>query len=708
MRAPRTPGSTAARHATPHGNDTTVMADDNVVGEAALLRFANLFGNGAGQVPQGSTIHNAILSIYVTDADPNDLVAMHRMLAPWTEASTFASLVGGVQADGSEAAAPALLSFSSGTTGWLNLGGAAFTAAVQAWAQGAANEGVAFISNAADRWTFASSEHPTVSLRPYLTLDFTPPQAPVVTTSGGSASYTENAAAVPVDPTLTLTDADSTQITGATVQLSAGYVPGQDSLGMSSQPGISWSWNGSTGTLTLTGSASVAAYQAALRTVTYFNGSEAPTTAPRTVSFSVTDGLTTSVAATRQLQVVSVNDAPTTSNASATAAEDAAAVPITLTGSDVDGTVTHFQLGSLPAQGALYLDAGLTTLAQVGVDHAATAQSLTLYYVPAADWHGSTTFQFAARDNTGSYDATPATGTLTIQPVNDAPTGLPTIGGTPTEDQTLTAVTAGIADADGLGAFSFQWLRGGVAIAGATTSTYVLGDADIGTSVSVRVNYTDGQGTAESLTSAAVGPVANFNDAPTGLPAISGTPTEDQTLTAVTAAIADIDGLGAFSFQWLRGGVAIAGATASTYTLGDADVGGSISVRVSYIDGQGTAESLTSAAVGPVANVNDAPTGLPTISGTPTEDQTLSAVTAGIADIDGLGAFSYQWLRGGVAIAGATNSTYTLGDADVGTSISVRVNYIDGQGTAESLTSAARSPTSMAPTGGQRQRRSRP
>ena len=168
-------------------------------------------------------------------------------------------------------------------------------------------------------------------------------------------------------------------------------------------------------------------------------------------------------------------------------------------------------------------------------------------------------------------------------------------------------MTAAIADIDGLGAFSYQWLRGGVAIAAATASTYTLDDADVGASISVRVNYIDGQGTAESLTSAALGPIANVNDAPSGLPTISGTPTEDQTLTALTAAIADIDGLGAFSFQWLRGGVAITGATASTYTLGDADVGAPISVRVNYIDAQGAAESVTSAATGPVANVNDAP-----------------------------------------------------------------------------------------------------
>ncbi len=159
----------------------------------------------------------------------------------------------------------------------------------------------------------------------------------------------------------------------------------------------------------------------------------------------------------------------------------------------------------------------------------------------------------------------------------------------------------------------------------------------------MQVSYTDAQTTAEGpLTSAATAAVANVNDAPVGLPAITGTVTEDQTLTADTSGISDDDGLGAFSYQWLRGGVNIGGATSSTYTLDDADVGSTISVEVSYTDAQTTAEGpLTSAATAAVANVNDAPVGLPAITGTATEDQTLTADTSGITDADGLGAFSY-------------------------------------------------------------------
>ena len=67
---------------------------------------------------------------------------------------------------------------------------------------------------------------------------------------------------------------------------------------------------------------------------------------------------------------------------------------------------------------------------------------------------------------------------------------------------------------------------------------------------------------------------------------------------------------------------------------------------VSYTDGGQTDETLTSAATAEVANTNDNPTGLPTISGTPTQGATLTAGTDDIADADGLGTFSYQWQAG--------------------------------------------------------------
>ncbi|MES9914680.1 MAG: Ig-like domain-containing protein [Candidatus Thiodiazotropha sp. 4PDIV1] len=131
-------------------------------------------------------------------------------------------------------------------------------------------------------------------------------------------------------------------------------------------------------------------------------------------------------------------------------------------------------------------------------------------------------------------------------------------------------------------------------------------------------------------------PSAQFNDAPVGLPTITGTATEDQTLTADTSGISDADGLGTFSFQWLRDSVAITGATDSTYTLGDGDVGTQISIEVSYTDGQGTNEGpLTSAQTAAVLNINDIPL-LDSASLSVTEGQTvtLSDANFGITDPD--------------------------------------------------------------------------
>ncbi|MGY4879723.1 hypothetical protein ACLUEY_17830, partial [Vreelandella aquamarina] len=138
---------------------------------------------------------------------------------------------------------------------------------------------------------------------------------------------------------------------------------------------------------------------------------------------------------------------------------------------------------------------------------------------------------------------------------------------------------------------------------------------------------------------------------------------------------------GTVTYQWLRDGSEITDATGATYTLTQADVGAEISVRASYTDQQGTAEAVTSAATESVANVNDSPAGDVIITGTATEDETLTADTSDLADKDGLGTFSYAWKADGTAITGATSSTYTLTQAEVGKAITVAVSYTDGEGT---------------------------
>src|SRR6185295_4081162 len=121
-------------------------------------------------------------------------------------------------------------------------------------------------------------------------------------------SYTENAGAVAIDTGLTVTDSDGANISSATVSISASYASGEDVLAFTNQFGISGSY--SSGVLTLTGTTTKANYQTALRSVTYANTSDAPSTATRTISFVVVDGSDPSTPATRNITITAVNDNP--------------------------------------------------------------------------------------------------------------------------------------------------------------------------------------------------------------------------------------------------------------------------------------------------------------------------------------------------------------------------------------------------------------
>ncbi|MEQ1635602.1 MAG: DUF4347 domain-containing protein [Methylococcales bacterium] len=171
-----------------------------------------------------------------------------------------------------------------------------------------------------------------------------------------------------------------------------------------------------------------------------------------------------------------------------------------------------------------------------------------------------------------------------------------------------------------------------------------------------------------------------------GLPVIMGIVTEDGTLTVDTSDISDDNGLGEFSYQWFRNNAIINGANGKTYTLGDADVGQQISVKASYIDGSGNPESVNSTLTAPVSNINDAPFGTVTITGTASQGQTLIAGNS-LTDADGLGAIHYQWQRNGVDIPGANGNSYVLGLSDVNNVIRVVASYTDAHGTPESKSS---------------------
>lgn len=127
---------------------------------------------------------------------------------------------------------------------------------------------------------------------------------------GTPIAYTENDGAVAITSSLTVADVDDAYLESASVQITGNYQVGQDFLSFANTANIFASWDTSTGTLLLTGTDTVANYQAAIRAVTYSNLSENPSVAVRTLSFTANDGDVDSNTVTRDIAITAVNDAP--------------------------------------------------------------------------------------------------------------------------------------------------------------------------------------------------------------------------------------------------------------------------------------------------------------------------------------------------------------------------------------------------------------
>jgi hypothetical protein len=161
----------------------------------------------------------------------------------------------------------------------------------------------------------------------------------------------------------------------------------------------------------------------------------------------------------------------------------------------------------------------------------------------------------------------------------------------------------------------------------------------------------------------------------TALPVISGSAWVGQQLSVTTGTWTG--GGISYTYAWKRGGVAIGGATASTYTLVLADLGAVITCTVTATNVDGAA-SATSAGTAAVIDV-PANTVAPAITGTAQEGQELS-VSNGTWTGGGTIVYTYQWFADDVAIGGATANTYTPVVGDVGAVLHVEVTATNAAG----------------------------
>ena len=313
---------------------------------------------------------------------------------------------------------------------------------------------------------------------------------------------------------------------------------------------------------------------------------------------------------------------------------------------------------------------------------------------------------------------------------NSPATGAPTITGTPAVGELLTADISNIGDSDGIADadFEYQWIAfDGTTdsdISGATGETYRPLLAHLAQTIKVRVTFDDDDDNAESLTSA---PTAAVTASTYGQVIWAATLTVEEVIDgsetylgfdflhsqgSLEPSYFSYDSSNNISVDWLyyddvlfllRVGLpGYSGLGSGSFNLYLDDSGFLIQDPASnpldenfhfsdhgltWTDEQEVEVRLT---------VNRPATGAPAITGKPEVGETLTAGISGIMDEDGLpvfGELTYQWISNDGTddsdIDGATDSTYTLVEADAGKTIKVRVSFTDNAKFPESLTSTA-------------------
>ncbi len=288
------------------------------------------------------------------------------------------------------------------------------------------------ITELVDSGSNSGSNDSTAALSVASTVTVAPASDAPVVTAGATLSYTENGSAAAIDETITISDVDDTQIAGATVTISVGLTSG-DTLGFTTQNGISGSYNSSSGVLTLSGTATVAQYQTALRTVTYSSSSEDPiaSSSSRTISWVVTDadsdgaGVASSTAVTSTVSITATNDAPTSSDKTVSVNEDSS-YTFTVSDfnfSDVDSADSLYmiEITSVPFVGRLTLNGA--TVSATNLIFASDITAGKLKFTPALNASGSSyaSFGFKVQDGT-EWASSGSTMTVDVTAQNDAPT----------------------------------------------------------------------------------------------------------------------------------------------------------------------------------------------------------------------------------------------------------------------------------------------
>jgi hypothetical protein len=545
----------------------------------------------------------------------------------------------------------------------------------------------------ADSFTFSVSDGSLSSAAATVSITVTAVDDPPVTTASGTLAYTENDPPTAIAPALTVTDADSANLTGATAQITGNHVAADDLLALPVQPGITAVFDAPTGMLTLSGSATVAAYQAALRAVTYANSSDDPGNAPRTVTFKSRDAGGFGRSAARTITIAPVNDGPTDialSNASV--AENLPAGSTVGSLSDVDPEAADSTTFSLVA------GAGSTDNTSFQVS-GSTLQTNAVF-----DFETKSSYSIRIRVTDGGGLTFEEQFTITVTNVDESPTDLDLSPSTLAENEPVNTVVGALTatDPDAGDTFTFTLVggtgsgdNGSFNVSGGSLRTSASFDFETKSSYAIRVRASDAGGLffEEALTVT----VTNVNDPPTDIALSNATVDENVPSGSLVGMLSgtDQDPLDTLTFSLVGGAGStdnaqfqVSGTMLQTAAVFDFEAKSSYAIRLRVSDGNGGTfeEQFTIS----VTDVNDAPTNIALSPSSVDEGQPAATPVGTLSATDqDLPADTFTFTL--VAGAGSTdNASFqivgnTLQTAAVlffndGATRSIRVSVSDGDG----------------------------
>ena len=212
------------------------------------------------------------------------------------------------------------------------------------------------------------------------------------------------------------------------------------------------------------------------------------------------------------------------------------------------------------------------------------------------------------------------------------------------------------ATADGTAPFTYQWFKDGNALAGAVSAAYTVSSfqaADVGTYTALISNSAGSTTTDDAVLTLAAANV---------LPVFSTQPTSQIVNVGDTVSFAAAaSGTPVPTFQWLKNGGAVSGATGTSYALSSVVLGDAGSYTLIATNSVGAVSSTT------VSLAVNAATTAPVITTQPTSQTVIAGGAVTLTTVaSGVPAPTFQWQKNSVAISGATNFSYTIAGTVMG------------------------------------------